>query len=89
MNDSNYVIIDVREPYEFALGHVEGAINVPSESLMQGAPELTDIDKNAKLLIYCRSGSRSALAINLFRQMGFTDLTNGINQSMVMQNFLK
>ncbi len=89
MDKSSFVIIDVREPYEFALGHVEGAINVPSESLMQGAPELKDVDKNAKLLVYCRSGSRSTLAINLFRQMGFTDLTNGINQTMVMQNFLK
>ena len=87
MDQIKHVFIDVREPYEFALGHVDGAINVPSESLMNGAPEMKDIPKNANLIVYCRSGSRSAIAIELFRRIGFTNLTNGINKETVNQRY--
>ncbi len=80
---NNHVYIDVREPYEYALGHVEGAINVPSGSLMNGAPEMQNIPKDASLVVYCRSGSRSAIAIEMFRQMGFAHLINGINKQTV------
>lgn len=69
------------------MGHVEGAINVPSESLMNGAPELKDIPKDAKLIVYCRSGSRSAIAMQFFKQMGFTDMINGINKERVDRDF--
>jgi phage shock protein E len=74
------LFVDVREPYEYALGHIEGAISVPSQSLMQGAPELKDVPKDTKIIVYCRSGSRSAIAIEIFKTMGFSDLINGINQ---------
>lgn len=81
----NTVIIDVREPYEFELGHAEGAINIPSASLMAGVPELKDVPKDDRLVVYCRSGSRSAIAIQIFKQMGFTNLVNGINLSHMRQ----
>lgn len=79
----NTYFIDVREPFEFNLGHVEGAINVPSSSLMQGAPEIRDLPKNATLVVYCRTGSRSAIAMNVFQNLGFTNLINGINKEQV------
>lgn len=76
----DYVIIDVREPEEYELGHLDGAINISSESLMAGAPELKDIPKDSHLLVYCRYGSRSKIAMEIFKTLGFTNMVNGINQ---------
>lgn len=77
------LIIDVREPYEYETGHVEGAINIPPSKLLEGASELKDIDKDTELIVYCLSGSRSNASINILKQMGFTNLVNGINQNHV------
>jgi len=87
MTNLNYIIIDVREPFEFNMGNVEGSINIPSDSLMAGTPEMKDIPKDANIIVYCRSGSRSAIAIQIFQSLGFTNLINGINKEMVRQNF--
>lgn len=77
------VIIDVREPYEFATGHVKGAINIPPSRLMAGAPELKDVPKDKQLVVYCRTGSRSAVSMQLLQRMGFTNVVNGINKDHV------
>ena len=77
------IIIDVREPLEYKLGHVKGAINIPPAKLVAGAKELADIAKDTPLLLYCMSGSRSNVSINILSQMGFTNLTNGINRRQV------
>lgn len=79
----DYTIIDVREPYEFVLGHVDGAINIPAGSIVENPLELQSLPKDAKLLLYCRSGSRSGYSIILLKQMGFTNMTNGINKEQV------
>jgi rhodanese-related sulfurtransferase len=81
--DTAEYFIDVREEAEYNMGHVEGSINVPAESLMAGAPQMASVPKDAAIVVYRRSGSRSELAIKLFREMGFTNLTNGINKEMV------
>lgn len=83
------VIIDVREPQEYSEGHVDGAINLPPNALMNGAKELADVPKNAEIIVYCRSGSRSNVAINILRTLGYKNLTNGINQQLVEAKFLK
>ncbi len=77
------IFIDVREPFEFNMGHVEGAINVHPAELMAGAPSLNDIDKDTELILYCRSGARSNASMHYLRDMGFTNLVNGINQAQV------
>lgn len=81
------IFIDVREPFEFATGHVEGAINMPPAELMAGAPQLRNIDKDTELVVYCRSGSRSNAAIQLLNQMGFSNTINGINADHVRKNY--
>ena len=77
------VIIDVREPFEFKTGHVKGAINIPPAKIMAGAKELQDIPKNTEIILYCHSGSRSNVSMNILRNMGYTNLVNGINKDHV------
>jgi rhodanese-related sulfurtransferase len=69
------VVLDVRTPEEFALAHVPGARNIPVQSLAQRAAELGS-DKRVPVVIYCRSGARSAVATNLLRGLGFTQVTD-------------
>jgi rhodanese-related sulfurtransferase len=75
--DKNYLIVDVREPEEFFLGHIDGAINVPRGVLEfradpnypGGIPSL--YDKSAAIILYCRSGARSALAAQSLTFLGY------------------
>ncbi|OGL23392.1 hypothetical protein A2791_00895 [Candidatus Saccharibacteria bacterium RIFCSPHIGHO2_01_FULL_46_30] len=77
------LIIDVREPFEYKMGHVAGALNLPPQVLMAGAKELENIAKETPLILYCKSGSRSNASINILQQMGYTNLTNGVNKQQV------
>ena len=82
-----YVIIDVREPEEFLAGHVAGAINIPPREILAGLADLKSIDKNSKIIVYCRTGARSAVALNIFYSLGYNNVVNGINKSIVESNF--
>lgn len=81
------LIVDVREPYEFASGHVKGAVNIPPADIIAGAPQLQNISKNTELILYCHSGSRSRAAEQYLRAMGFTNVVNGINKDHVARNY--
>lgn len=83
------VFIDVREPFEFASGHVKGAINVPPAKLMQGVPaKLSELPRDTRLVVYCRSGARSNASIPYLQRMGFTNIVNGINKDQVKAKYL-
>ncbi|MBW4062065.1 rhodanese-like domain-containing protein [Candidatus Saccharibacteria bacterium] len=84
---NNRKFIDVREPIEFMFGHVEGALNIPPAKLMAGAKELKDLPKDTQLILYCMSGSRSAAAMNILKQLGYTNLENGINKDQVKAKY--
>lgn len=79
----NTVIIDVREPFEYDTGHVNGALNIPPQKLLAGAAELEGIKKDMQIILYCRSGARSEAALQILRQQGYTNLKNGINKDHV------
>ncbi len=68
-------ILDVREPGEFTgpLGHIAGAILIPLGELAGRAGELS---RDRPIVAVCRAGSRSAQAISILQQNGFTDLAN-------------
>ena len=68
-------VIDVRTPVEFAEGHLEGAVNIDWQDA-GFADAVSALDKDGTYVIYCRSGNRSAQAIDAMTSMGFTDLTN-------------
>lgn len=63
------VIVDVRAPEEFAAGHIEGAINIPSDQLAAKASELP---ADASIVTVCNlGGSRSGNAAEQLHQMGY------------------
>lgn len=82
------IIIDVREPFEYAAGHVAGAINLSPAELMSDTQRLAHVPKDTELILYCRSGSRSRTAAIILTQQGFTNIINGINQDYVTQHYL-
>ena len=67
-------LLDVRTAEEFDSGHFAGAINLDVEDIIAG--KLPDAAKDTQLYVYCRSGNRSAQAVSLLKQAGFTNITN-------------
>jgi rhodanese-related sulfurtransferase len=61
-------LIDVREPYEFEAGHIEGARHVPLLDLAEFAESL---DPDRPVVFVCRVGGRSAMATQAFRSAGY------------------
>ena len=71
--ESDYVILDVRRPDEYAEGHIPGAINVANESI--GTEEIPELpDKDQLILVYCRSGRRSKEASEKLVKLGYTNV---------------
>ncbi len=60
-------LIDVREPSEYASGHIDGAENIPLSDLHRAVYDLRDFDT---VYVYCRSGGRSARACELLESSG-------------------
>ncbi len=81
------VIIDVREPEEYSVDHVEGAINIPPSEIMAGSRKLDGLPKDTELILYCVSGSRSNVSANILRSQGFTNIVNGINKQQVKAKY--
>ena len=65
-------LVDVRAPFEFANGHLPGAINVPLQHLDKRMSELEPKDK--AIVVYCHSGSRSQAAFEELKSAGFSKL---------------
>ena len=74
--EKSAVVLDVRSAEEFASGHVPGAVNIPVTG--KGSEEFDKavkaIDSAAPVLVHCRSGKRSAIAIEKLKKMGFSNL---------------
>ena len=77
------VVIDVREPNEFAMGHIANSINVPRGILESSCDWGFDDtlpfiagNRSQPLVLVCRSGNRSVLAVDTLQQMGYTDVVS-------------
>jgi phage shock protein E len=70
------VLIDVRSDGEFASGHIAGAVSLPLDRLEQHIRDLVP-DKATPLLLYCRSGARSARAYAIVQRLGYHGARNG------------
>lgn len=67
--DSGALLLDVRTPGEYAGGHLPGAVNIPVQELGERARELPATDR--AIVIYCRSGARSAAAASALQSLGY------------------
>jgi len=64
------VLLDVRTPKEFSEGFIPGAINIPHDELETRIAEL-DGARGKEIVVYCRSGRRSDIALGLLQKAGF------------------
>ena len=70
---SKLVLIDVREPWEYAEGHVKGAANVPLGQLPE---RLGRMDSGAETFVICAHGNRSIAAVKKLKRAGFDHVFN-------------
>ncbi len=66
-----HLLLDVRTVGEFQSGHIAGAANIPVETL---AMRLAELPKGKPIVLYCRSGNRSAQAARILRSAGYADV---------------
>jgi len=71
MMSENVMILDTRTQEEFDEGHIPNAVLLPDYEVKEKAESVLP-DKNQTILVYCRSGRRSALAANDLIEMGYT-----------------
>ena len=68
-----HIILDTREQDEFDEGHIPGAILIPYTEIENKAEEMLP-DKDAQILVYCRSGRRSKIASESLAKLGYTNV---------------
>jgi sulfur-carrier protein adenylyltransferase/sulfurtransferase len=74
--NGDLVLLDIREPHEHAEAHLEGDVLVPPVEVAERIDELAP-DTSQRLILYCRSGARSARAANLLQeQFGYDNVAN-------------
>ncbi len=71
--ETDYVILDVRTEEEYAEGHIENAVLLPDYEIGSKAESILT-DKNQMILVYCRSGRRSADAAKELISLGYTNV---------------
>ncbi|MDP5276676.1 sulfurtransferase TusA family protein [Chengkuizengella axinellae] len=72
-SNEQIIILDVREPSEFAFNHIPGAISIPFGELDQ---RMSNLNKGAEMFVICRTGNRSDLAAQKLTQSGFEKVFN-------------
>lgn len=71
--ESDYIIVDAREQYEYDEGHIKNAIVIPYTSIENEAAEKLP-NKDQLILVYCRSGRRSKIAAQSLANMGYKNV---------------
>lgn len=76
------VIIDVRTPQEFAADRISGALNIEYNNIARDISK-AGVSKDDRVILYCRSGRRSGIAMNTLKSMGYSKAENvgGIEQA--------
>jgi rhodanese-related sulfurtransferase len=64
-------VVDVREPTEYGVGHIPGAINIPLRTLAQ---HLDQIERDRPVVLYCSSGYRSAMGVVTLHLLGYDNV---------------
>jgi phage shock protein E len=71
--DQSLFVLDVRTPGEYAAGHLPGAVNIPHDQITARLGELAGA-RGSDVVVYCRTGKRSAQALGLLDEAGFRRL---------------
>lgn len=71
----NAIVIDVRTTQEFQSGHIKGAINIPYEVIGRKIKQVTE-KKDQEVILYCRSGRRSGIALKTLTKLGYANAKN-------------
>ncbi len=74
-NNPDFIILDVRTPSEYASGYIENAVNIDYYA-DDFEDTLDQLDKSKTYLVYCRTGSRSASAMNIMKKLDFIEVYN-------------
>ena len=78
--EAGALLVDVRTPSEYASGHVRGSVNIPLDAISKN---LGKFKNNEQIVVFCRSGARSAQAKTILNQSGFQNVINGGSWSSV------
>jgi len=71
IKDKNTQLVDVRTPAEFNAGYIPGAINLNIRNVEQFESGVAKLDKKKTVAVYCKKGSRSAMAAKKLTEMGY------------------
>ncbi|GIV42224.1 MAG: sulfurtransferase [Vicingaceae bacterium] len=84
MKDKDVVVVDVRTPMETKQGKIPGALEIDfyADDFKE---QINRLDKNKTVMVYCRSGGRSAKAAEIMKEMGFKKIVNLENGFMEWQ----
>ena len=74
IQDTDYILVDVRTTEEYESGHIQNALNFDfySESFLK---EILSLDKSASIVLYCRTQNRSTKTANYLKENGFKEIT--------------
>jgi len=86
LKQDNAILIDTRTADEFALGAIEGAINIPIDAIRNS---LDRIPKDKKIVLYCGVGMRGYLAAQILRQNGYEEVYNLSGGLKIYNNAIK
>lgn len=75
VNQPGATIVDVRETWEFNMGHVQGSINIPLADVYSQIDAFRKMQK--PIILICASGNRSGMATALLREQGIQEVYNG------------
>jgi phage shock protein E len=70
------MVIDARTPREFRSGHIDGAISIPYDTIVEKISDHA-ADRSTRIVIYCHSGARSGAAKRALEKAGYTHVVNG------------
>lgn len=68
------ILIDVRTSSEFESGHLENAINIPYDDIVNGVSKIDKINYDTPIIVYCKSGGRSNQAFESLKNAGYTNV---------------
>ena len=75
LDEGGYLFLDCREPKEYKMGHVPGAVNIP-RGLLEFKVANQIPEKDTKIIMYCKSGGRGCLASCTLCRMGYKNVVN-------------